>query len=101
MAGTGGSSAQRGGHAHAGGGAGDCLASARWRFVARLAVAYAAVADGVWLVPALARAWPVRPPDVRGGDAAAARRRTSFDANTGDHRYPDGHVHPRTRPAWL
>src|SRR3954464_15151588 len=40
---------------------------------ARLAAAPAAVAEGVWLVPTLAGPWPVRPPDVRGCGAAAAR----------------------------
>src|SRR3954451_13666633 len=55
------------------------------RPLAGLAVAPAAVADGVWLVPPLALAWPVRPPDVRGCGAAAARGGTSFNANPGDH----------------
>ena len=60
--------------AHTGDCTGDWLASARRWPMARLAVAPAAVADGVWLVPALAGAWPIRSPDVRGCGAAAVQR---------------------------
>src|SRR4051812_9514357 len=51
------------------------------------------------LVPALARAGPVRRPAARGGAPAAAQGRAAAGADAGHRRHPGGEVHRRPRPA--
>src|SRR3954452_8115350 len=75
VAGAGRPAAERAGAAGRAGGRRDRLAPAGGRALARPAGRLAAVADRVRLVPALARAGPVRRPAARGGAPAAAQGR--------------------------
>src|SRR4051795_757112 len=66
------------------------LAFAGGRPLARPAGRLAAVADRVRLVPALARAGPVRRPAARGGASPAAQGRAAAGADAGHRRHAGG-----------
>src|SRR3954453_16106248 len=78
--------AERAGDAGPARGRRDRLALAGGRALARPAGRLAAVADGVRLVPPLARAGPVRRPAARGGAPAAAQGREAAGADAGHRR---------------
>src|SRR4029453_12871733 len=59
----------------------------------------AALAHGLWLVPALAGAWAVRADDARPGSSASPCRGAQTAAAAGDHRYPDREVSAGARSA--
>jgi hypothetical protein len=101
LAGAGRSTALGPGDGVAGGGGSALLASAGRRAMAGAARRLAAVADGLRLVPALARTGSVRCPAGRRRPAAAARGGTVSRATAGDHRHAERQGHRRARAARL
>src|SRR5436305_13202382 len=92
VAGAGRPAAERAGDAGPARGRRDRVAPAGGRPLARPAGRLAAVADGVRLVPALARAGPVRRPAAGRGASPAQGRQTTW-AELMHHRHAGGEVH--------
>jgi transposase len=77
----------------------DRVALAGGRTLACPAARLPALADGLRLVPALARPWPVRGSAAGRGAPSPSQGWPPTGAEPGHHRHADGEVHRRARPA--